>query len=133
MWLPSIGVNFHTYYTLIPFVDIFIEFENNETVVSVGQTGSICVLIHSQMDAIPKVNISLLNETNSLNPNIIIGEMNIVSSDDKLGKQCREIVVQNNSVFNNKTTLVFALEVQNEEEVVLGQRITTIYVQDDGQ
>ena len=126
-------MNSHTCYTLIPFVDIFIEFENNETVVSVGQTGSICVLIHSQMDAIPKVNISLLNETNSLYPYIIIRDMNIVSSDEKLDKQCREIVVQNNSVFNNKKTLVFALEVQNEEEVLLGQRITTVYVQDDGQ
>ena len=126
-------MNSHTCYTLISFADIFIEFENNETVISVGQTGSICVLIHSQMDAIPKVNISLLNETNSLYPNIIIRDMNIVSSDEKLEKQCREIVVQNNSVFNNKTTLVFALEVQNEEEVLLGQRITTVYVQDDGQ
>ena len=126
-------MNSHTCYTLIIFADVFIEFEKKETLITEGQNISICVLIHSQMDATHKVNISLLNGSKSLNSNIIIGDMNIVPSDDKFIKKCREIVVQNNSAFHNKKTLVFALEVQKEEEVLLGQRISTVYLQDNGQ
>ena len=126
-------MNSHTCHTLIFFADVFIEFEKKETLITEGQNRSICVLIHSQMDATPKVNISLLNGSKSLNSNIIIGDMNIVLSDDKFKKQCREIVIQNNSVFDDKKTLVFALEVQKEEEVLLGLQTTTIYFQNNGQ
>jgi len=125
-----IVVNFECF-TLIP--DVFIEFDRNETVIFEGQNISLCVLIHSHINTSPNFNVSLLNESKSLNLNITIGEMNSISSDGKLEVRCMEIVVQDDNVLSEDDKLVFALEVQEDDVLQLDQQMASIFIKDNGQ